>query len=84
MSRRKDRERFLESKRLNPEYRGFRGHGVDSSGADDSPLEMVTCSVCGRRRNIAPGVAKEAGDSYVCLSCQEEAERQAAAEGAAG
>ena len=84
MSRRKDRERFLEKKRLNPDYQGFRGQGVDASGAGNAPLEMVTCSVCGRRRNVATGVAHEARDSYVCLSCQEEAERQAATEGTTG
>ncbi len=71
MSRRKDRERFLQMKQLNPEYKGFRGGAAGGPGAD-APLESVTCSKCGRRRNVAVGIALEQGESYVCLSCQEE------------
>ena len=74
MSRRKDRERFLERKRLDPDYEGFRGHAQESERARSTPLEMVTCSICGRRRNVAAGVAEGEVDSYVCLSCREEAE----------
>ena len=77
MSRRKDRERFLNMKGLNPDYQGFRGNVQESSGEDDTPLQMVTCSVCGRRRNIAVDVAQEEGDNYICLSCREEAEKEA-------
>ena len=71
MSRRKDRERFLQMKHLNPEYKGFRGGAAGGSGPE-APREMVTCSKCGRRRNVAVGIALEQGESYVCLSCQEE------------
>lgn len=71
MSRRKDRERFLQIKQLNPEYRGFRGDAAGGPGAD-APLESVTCSRCGRRRNVAVGIALEQGESYICLSCREE------------
>ena len=71
MSRRKDRERFLQLKQLNPEYKGFRGGEAGGAGAD-IPLETVTCSQCGRRRNVAVGIALEQGESYICLSCREE------------
>jgi hypothetical protein len=71
MSRRKDRERFLQKKQLNPEYKGFRGGAGGGVGAD-APLETVTCSKCGRRRNVAVGIALEQGESYICLSCREE------------
>lgn len=76
MSRRKDRDRFTEMKRQNPGYQGFRGYGEEATGADSTPLETATCSVCGRRRNVPAGVALEQGDKYVCLSCSEEADRE--------
>lgn len=77
MSRRKDRDRLLAMKRLNPEYKGFRGYGQEATEAENTPLRAVTCSKCGRRRNIAVGIATEQGEDYVCLSCQEEAEGEA-------
>ena len=80
MSRRKDLERFLDRRRLNPEYAGFRGYESEPDRAGNTPLQMVTCSVCGRRRNVAVGTAMEEGDSYVCLSCREEAEGEAPTE----
>lgn len=76
MSRRKDRERLFERRRLNPDYRGFRGADQDPTGGGNTPLQMVTCSICGRRRNVALGIAQEQGDSYVCISCTEAAERE--------
>ena len=76
MSRRKDRERFLSMKHLNPDYEGFRGHGDEPTRAGNTPLQAVTCSVCGRRRNVAVGTAMEQGDNYICLSCREEAGMQ--------
>ncbi len=59
--------------RLNPDYVGFRGHDspAESSGP---PLEKVTCSRCGRVRNVPVGVASEHQDDYVCATCQEELE----------
>ena len=59
--------------RLNPDYVGFRGHDnpAESSGP---PLEKVTCSRCGRVRNVPVGVASEHPDDYVCATCQEELE----------
>ena len=74
MSRRKDRDRFDEMKRLDPDYRGFRGYGQEPTRAGNMPLETLTCSVCGRRRNVPAGIALEQRDKYVCLSCSEEAE----------
>lgn len=70
MSRRKDRERFLAAKRLDPSYAGFRGRGQQPSG-DNADLQAVTCSICGRQRNVSAQVAVEESDSYVCLSCRE-------------
>jgi len=81
LSRRKDRERFSAMKRLDPDYQGFRGYEQEPTRAGNTPLETITCSVCGRRRNVPAGIAREQGDSYVCLSCREEAERQAQPEG---
>lgn len=73
MSRRRDRERFLARKRLNPDYVGFRGY--DSPAQTSGPqLEKVTCSSCGRVRNIPVGVAAEHHDDYVCATCQEQLE----------
>ncbi len=71
MSRRKDRERFEAMKRLDPEYRGFRGYGKEPSRPGGVPLVPVTCSVCGRKRNVPRGVAAEQGDNFVCMSCME-------------
>ena len=73
MSRRKDRERVEAMRGLDPDYRGFRGHGSEPSRAGNAPLEPVTCSVCGRKRNVPRGVAIAGGDSYVCSSCTDEA-----------
>ena len=83
MSRRKDMERFLDRRRLNPEYAGFRGYESDPDKAGNTPLQTVTCSVCGRRRNVAVGTAMEEGDGYICLSCREEAERESQEEASA-
>ena len=59
-------------RRLDPDYRGFRGHGNEPTRPGKTPLEAVTCSVCGRKRNIPRGVALEQGESYVCSRCVEE------------
>ena len=71
MSRRKDRERFESMKRLDPDYRGFRGHGNEPSRPGKTPLEAVVCSNCGRKRNVPRGVALELGDTYTCASCRD-------------
>ena len=75
MSRSKDRARFVEMKRLNPDYQGFRGSDQGPTG-DTTALESVTCSVCGRRRNVPAGTAPDRGDGYICLSCRDEAEEK--------
>ena len=72
MSRRKDRERVEAMKRLDPDYKGFRGSGNEPSRPGNTPLEAATCSICGRKRNVARGVAQEQGDSYVCATCTEQ------------
>ena len=72
MSRRKDRERFEAMKRLDPDYAGFRGHGNEPSRPGKTPLEAVTCRVCGRKRNVPRGIAQEQGENYICASCTEE------------
>ena len=77
MSRRKDRERFLERKQLDPSYEGFRGFGQDQTTPETGLFQGITCSICGRRRNVLPEVAEAEGDSYVCMSCREETEAQA-------
>ena len=73
MSRRKDRERFLAQKAEDPGYHGFRGYDYRPPSPPASPPSVaVTCSSCGRRRNVASEIAQAEGDRYVCLSCQEE------------
>ena len=81
MSRKKDRQRFLAMKRLNPDYVGFRGYDSPAQ-TSGPPLEKVTCSICGRIRNVPVGVAAEHANDYVCSTCKEEMEEETA-EGAA-
>ena len=73
MSRRKDRERFDAMKRQNPDYTGFRGYGVESDATRGTPLQTMTCSVCGRKRNVPVGTYIVEGEDYVCLSCSGDA-----------
>lgn len=72
MSRRKDREQFSDRKLLNPDYHGFRGYDQEPGRVGNTPRQMVTCSICGRRRNVAVGIAQGEGEDYVCLTCREE------------
>ena len=72
MSRKRDRERLEAMRRLDPDYAGFRGHRSEPSRSGKTPLEAVTCSVCGRKRNVPRGVALEQGENYVCIRCVEE------------
>jgi hypothetical protein len=72
MSRRKDRERFLAMKRLDPNYPGFRGYDKEPTKPGRVPLQSVTCTICGRKRNVPLGIALAEGERYVCLSCREE------------
>ena len=69
MSRRKDSERFEAMRRLNPDYKGFRGRRNEPDRPGKAPLEAVTCRVCGRKRNVPRGIALEQGANYVCAKC---------------
>ncbi len=72
MSRSKDQQRYDAMKRLNPDYKGFRGFQLEPDRPGQTPLEALTCAVCGRKRNVPLGVAVEQAERYVCQRCQEE------------
>ena len=74
MSKRKDRERYAAQKSANAAYQGFRGYGAGAPAPSPEALTTLTCSVCGRRRNVTQEIAREQGDAFVCLSCREEAD----------
>ena len=76
MSKRRDRERFQAMKAADPGYKGFRGYGQDMRETDQPSLIALTCSECGRRRNIDPESAPPEGEPFICLSCQEEREAE--------
>jgi hypothetical protein len=80
MSKRKDRERFAALKTSNPHYQGFRGQGAGTAAPSPEALRTLTCTVCGRRRNVTEETARDESDSYVCLSCRDEAEQSAASD----
>lgn len=69
MSRRKDRERFLQRKQRNPGYTGYRGADTVIE-KPPAPVESVVCSECGRKRNVPRDTIPADRDSYVCLRCQ--------------
>jgi len=77
---RKDRERFLRIKEANPGYQGFRGAAtVTAPPPPPAPVtESVTCSVCGRRRNVNVDSIPEDRSAYVCLRCQADQEQEPA------
>ena len=75
MSRRKDRERFASMKASNSQYQGFRGHDQEGHGPAEEPMTSLTCTVCGRKRNVLREEATEQGVGYVCLTCREEKEK---------
>lgn len=72
MSRKKDQRRYEVMKRLNPDYKGFRGYLSEADQPGQSPLQAVTCTVCGRKRNVPLGVAVAQGEGYVCQNCRDE------------
>ncbi len=80
MSRRKDRERFLAAKASNPDYKGFRGVGAGAPSPAGPATVAVTCSVCGRKRNVPADQAPAGGEQYVCDSCKEQQAASAAAQ----
>ena len=71
---RKDRERFLRLKDANPDYSGFRGAETVTAPTPPPPpvTESVTCSSCGRKRNVSVDTLPEDRSSFVCIRCQEE------------
>ena len=74
MSRRKDQERIEAMKRLDPDYRGFRGFEREPDRPGNAPLEPVTCRICLRKRNVPRGIAEERREDYVCSTCAQEPE----------
>ena len=70
---RKDRERFIRLKEANPGYQGFRGAEtmVAPPTLPQPATESVTCSECGRRRNVNVDALPEDRSAYVCLRCKE-------------
>ena len=71
---RKDRERFLRLKEANSEYQGFRGaETVTAPAPPPAPItESVTCTSCGRKRNVNVDTLPEDRSTFVCIGCQEE------------
>ena len=59
-------------RRLDPGYRGFRGHGNEPTRPGKTPLTAVTCAVCLRKRNVPVGVAMGQEDKYICATCREQ------------
>ena len=76
MSRRKDMARFEAMKRINPDYKGFRGHQLEADRPGQTPLQAMTCTVCGRKRNVPVGFVLEQEDRFVCQNCLDEAKEQ--------
>ena len=70
MSRRKDRERFLQLKQQNPGYLGFRSGSTAVEAAPAPELASVLCSVCGRKRNVPVESVAGAGEDFICIRCQ--------------
>lgn len=74
MSRRKDRDRYLARRQQNPGYKGFRGYETDPSRTRNVPLVALNCCVCGKKRNVAVGIAEQQRETYVCITCELERE----------
>ena len=70
MSKR-DRERFAAMKKLDPDYKGFRGHDKEPSVPGNMDMVPIVCSSCKRKRNVPVGVAQGAGEEYLCAACIE-------------
>ena len=68
---RKDRERYQQLKRENPDYQGFRGTPAVTVKAP-TVTDSVVCSVCNRRRNVSVESIPEDRSAFVCLRCREE------------
>ena len=74
MSRRKDRDRYLALRHQNPDYKGFRGYENDPTRTGNVPLVALNCSICGKKRNVAVGIAEQQRENYVCITCESERE----------
>ena len=71
MSRRKDRERFLQLKEQNPGYLGFLGDAPAAVAAPAPELLSVLCTVCRRKRNVPVESISGDGEAFVCIRCQD-------------
>lgn len=69
MSKNKDRDRFAAMKKLNPDYKGFRGHDKEPSVPGNMDMVAIVCSSCKRKRNVSAAVAQEAVEDYLCAAC---------------
>jgi len=74
----------MTMKQLNPDYPGFRGSSPPEAVSSREALQTVTCSQCGRKRNVPTNVAAEHSEDYICATCQEEAVEEASNEPTAG
>ncbi|PKB70735.1 MAG: hypothetical protein BZY87_09445 [SAR202 cluster bacterium Io17-Chloro-G6] len=74
---RKDRERFLQLQRENPDYAGFRGNNTVITRVAPPTTETVVCSVCQRKRNVAADSLPEDVSTYVCLRCRDDGDNDA-------
>ena len=70
MSRRKDRERFLQLKQQNPGYLGFRGNAPAAVAAPVPELTSMLCTVCQRKRNVPVESVSGVDEDFVCIRCQ--------------
>jgi hypothetical protein len=71
MGRTKNRNRYDAMKRLNPDYKGFRGYGFEPSRPGQAPIIGLMCIVCKRKRNVPIGIAEEQNKQFVCNNCQD-------------
>lgn len=78
MSRKRDQQRLAAMRSLDPNYVGFRGYAKEPTRPGNVRLVAMTCTVCQRKRNVPEGMALQAGDTFVCSSCQEEQAAKAA------
>mgnify|MGYP001592804154 CR=1 FL=1 len=66
MSRRKDRERVAEMQGRYPAHQGFRGFANEPNRQGYSPLVVLKCVRCKRKRNVAARSPLHAGGYQVC------------------
>jgi hypothetical protein len=71
VSRRKDRERFLQRKAQDPGYAGFRGAAAPQAAPAAVEMASAVCSVCRRKRNVPAASLPADRGSFVCATCRE-------------